>query len=142
MQMRVLKRSEGYTFIELLLAVTILAMITAPLLGLLTTGFMAIHLAGQQTTAVNLCRAEMESVKNLGYEAACDFYIIEARSPVIENALPGAPQFRRVTEVTLLPPDAEAALQELELLRIQITVFWTGRGAERFAALESYLAPR
>lgn len=142
MQMPFLKRGEGYTFIELLLAVTILAMITAPLLGLLATGFTAVHLAGQQTAAVNLGRAAMESVKSLGYAAAYDFYILQAHSPLIEGALTGAPQFRRVTEVLRLPPEAGAALQGLELLHIRITVYWTGKGAERSAVLESYLAPR
>lgn len=142
MQMRFLQRSDGYTFVELLLTITILALFTAPLLGLLGTGFAAINSAGQQTAAVNLCRASLESAKSLGYAAVYNFYILEARSPVIEATLPGAPHLKRVTEVTTLPPDAGAALQGLELLQIRVTVYWTGKGAERSAALESYLAPR
>lgn len=143
MRLPFLKRGEGYTFIELLLAVTILALITAPILGLLATGFSAVHLAGQQSAAVNFCRAAMESVKSLGYAAAYEIYLLEGRSPLIEAPLPGAPNFRRVTEVTVLPTEAGPALQGLELLQVRISVYWMGKGAEeRSIRLESYLAPR
>jgi prepilin-type N-terminal cleavage/methylation domain-containing protein len=142
MLMRFRKKCEGYTFIELLLAVTILALITAPLLGLLATGFTAIHLAGQQTAAVNLCRAAMESVKSAGYDTAYHRFIVEGLSPELEENLPEAPHFRRVTEVTPLSPGDGGALQGLGLLHIRITVYWTVKGVARSAALESYLAPR
>jgi type II secretory pathway pseudopilin PulG len=140
MQRRILQRGEGYTFIELLIAVTLLALITAPLLGLLATGFTAVHAAGQQTAAVNLCRAAMESLKSLGYAAVYDDYVLKGGSPREETALQGP--FTRVTEVSTLPPDGGGVLQELELLQIRVTVFWAGKGAVRSATLESYLAPR
>jgi len=137
-----LHKSNGYTFIELLLAVTLLALITTPMLTLFVTALSAVHSAGQQTTAVNLCRAAMESVKAAGYDAAYETFIIEALSPIVESSLPGAANFRRVTEVISLTPESGPLLHSLEILHIRITVYWPGQGRERYVVLESYLAPR
>ncbi|MEW5785664.1 MAG: prepilin-type N-terminal cleavage/methylation domain-containing protein [Bacillota bacterium] len=134
--------AAGYTLIELLIAVTILALVVSPLLGLLAAGFSAINLAGQQTSAVNLCRAALESTKALGYTAVYNLYVREGRSPLEDNAIPGFPQFRRLTVVKPVSLEAGGAPLAIELLLIRITVSWTGKGMERSTILESYLAER
>ncbi|HOL17297.1 MAG TPA: hypothetical protein PLY40_03305 [Bacillota bacterium] len=139
--MRFLKRGEGYTFIELLLAVTILAFITAPLLGLLATACIAIRSAGDQTTAVNLGRAAMEAVKAAGFDAAYETYIIGGQSPLIEESLPEDPRMRREIAVTLAPSPS-GMLQDPELLQIRVAVSWPARGTEQVVVLESYLCRR
>lgn len=140
--MLILNRGEGYTFIELLIAVTILALITAPLLALFATGFTAIRSAGEQTAAVNIGRAAMESVKAKGYAAAFEYYVGAGRSPTHESLPQGSGNFRLVTEVKPLSPETGPFLGSLELLYIRISVSRPGQGGERSVILESYLAPR
>lgn len=142
MRKTILNSEAGYTFIELLIAVTILALVVAPLLGLLVTGFSAINLAGRQTTAVNLCRAALESTKGLGYAAAYDLYVREGRSPLEEDAVAGFPHFRRLTEVEPVFLASGDAPLDLDLLLIRITVSSSGIGAGHSTTLESYLAER
>ena len=102
--MRFLKRGEGYTFIELLLAVAILAIIAAPLFGLLATACTAIRSAGDQTAAVNFARSAMETVKAAGFDAAYETYITGGQSPLIEESLPEDPRMRReIADVAALP---------------------------------------
>lgn len=141
MQLIPFKSSAGYTFIELLIAITILALLIAPLLALFATGFNAINLAGQQTTAVNLCRAGIESLKSRDYEAVYDDYL--AGGPVLEDGpVEGSPHFRRKMEVEPVTLYAGPASPDLELLQLKVTVSWTARERERSFSAETYLAPR
>ena len=138
-----LSSTDGYTFIELLLAITILALVVTPFLGLFTYSFSSIALSGRQTGAVNLCRENMESLKALGYNSVYDYYITEGASPRYEDALTQNPGFRRVTEVTPLSITTSGTPQRtLELLHLIIKVSWTVRDQEYSETVESYLARR
>lgn len=141
MQRLSFKSSAGYTFIELLLAITILALLIAPLLALFATAFKAITLAGQQTTAVNLCRAGIESLKSRDYEAVYGDY--RAGGPVLEDGpVEEAPLFRRKIEVEPVTLPAGPASPELELLQLTVTVSWTARGSQQSFSAETYMSPR
>lgn len=133
--------TEGYTFIELLVAITILGFVVAPFLNLFTNSFSSIALAGQQSCAINLCREKMESVKALGYTQVYEFYITENRSPFVEDFLPANPGFWRVTEISQLLVNAAGTPQiKLDLIHIKITVYWMVQDKEYSEAVESYLA--
>ncbi len=138
-----LRGNCGYTFIELLVAITILGLMIPPVFGLFTNSFFAITSAGQQTAAVNLSLEKLESVKAAGYDDVKKRYI-SSDSPLLnEENVPGWPQFRRETRVTfasevagtdhMLPP---------ELLQVQVTVYWTIRNKEHSETLTSYLSKR
>lgn len=133
----------GYTFIEILVAVTILGIVIVPFLGFFTVSFAAINKSGQQSIAINLCRAKMESTRALGYEAVYSYYISNANSPRVEEDIPLHPGIRRVTEIRPVSIDTGGHLaQQPEVLHIKITVFWETTGTEDSATLESYLGPR
>lgn len=135
--------TDGYTFIELLIAITILGFVIAPFLALFTGCFSSIVLAGRQSIAINLCREKMESVKATGYDAVCDDYITNAGSPETEDNLPPNTGFRRVTEVN--PLLFETAVNPgliLNLLQIKVTVYWILNDQEYSETVESYLACR
>ncbi len=136
-----LPKSGGYTFIELLVAITILGIVIAPFLGLLTSGFSSIAAAGRKTTAINLAREEMETIKAVGYDFAYDYFITAGNSPFTENIIPLWPQYRRVTEVYPLELEEEL-LSDAELLSIRITVYWTMHETVFSEALESTLCRR
>lgn len=135
--------TDGYTFIELLLAITMLAFVVTPFIGLFTYSFSSIALAGRQSGAVNLCREKMESLKALGYDSVYDCYIIEGASPRYEDDLAQNPGFRRNTEVIPLSITTSGTPQRtLELLHLKIKVSWTVRDQEYSETVESYLARR
>ncbi len=138
-----LRSRHGYTFIELLVAISILGFVIAPFLALFTNSFSSIALSGRETTAINLCREKMESVKAIGYTAVYKFYITDNHSPQHENDLLSAPGFRRVTEInTVIISTAGTPQHVIELLHIKTTAYWMVRDLEYSETLDSYLACR
>ena len=138
-----LRATDGYTFIELLVAITILSFVITPFLGLFTFSFHSIALSGRQTTAINLCRDKMETVKANGYNHVYNYYLNGGNTPEEECCLPENPDFRRTTEVSIITLyEEDSRLPAIDLLQIRITVYWQTRGQEHRQVLESYLALR
>ena len=138
----ILSSTCGYSFIELLVAMAILGLVSAPLLALFTGSFSSIAEAGRRSAAINLCREKMEVIKAGGYESAYDYYITNAGSPGVENNIPGQPHFSRTTIVQTLDPGNDSLPPVSEILSIQITVTWNEKGREISESLESRLAER
>lgn len=134
--------NRGYTFIELVVAVTILSFLVVPLLGLFTGTFSSIAEAGKKTAAINLARDKMESVKASGYPAVYDYYVAGGNSPRTEHNIASQPEYIRVTEVSAIIPDQELLPPGTELLSIRITVYWDSPETEKFEVLESILGRR
>jgi prepilin-type N-terminal cleavage/methylation domain-containing protein len=60
-------QEEGFTFTELLVAITILALVSIPVLSMLLNGYSYTVMAGRQTVAANLCRDKIEELKSEGF---------------------------------------------------------------------------
>lgn len=133
----------GYTYIELLVAITILGLVATPLLTLFTGSYTSIAEAGIKSSALNLCREKMETLKTRGYEETYAFYLAGPGNPsYIEEDIPGHPHFRRITEVSLLDPDHESLPPGAEVLCLKVSVYRSGWKREISASLESRLARR
>jgi len=141
-----MKNEGGYTFVELIVSITILAIVTVPILSLFVSGYTVLASAGRQTIAANLCREKIEAVKVNGY----DFYMqyFEQHGANLyreaENPVEGFPVFRRVTRVweeNVLPDPLTPDFQ-ISLLKIIVQVFWEHQGAERAVQMETNLARR
>lgn len=138
-----LRESCGYTFIELLIALTILGFVITPSIGLFSFSFSSIVRAGHQSAAVNLCRDKLETLKAEGYDSIYSDFITAANNPLLETDLPTMPGYRRVTEVSAVEINALPALEEpVELLLIAVTVYWTKNNQEYSETVESYLGKR
>jgi len=138
----ILDSMKGYTFIELLVALTILGLVIAPFLGLFSTAFLSISGSGRQTTAVNLGREQMENVRALGYPAVYELYRQENSPAHYEDEIPGYPGFRRATTVEPFFLDLEGiSPPALELMLIEVTVSWEQRGSVHKISMACYLAP-
>ena len=143
MKKTLLHGTDGYTFIELLIAITILGFVITPFLALFTGCFSSITLAGRQSIAINLGREKMESVKALGYDAVYDDYITNVGLPHTEDNIPPNTGFRRITEVNpLLFETAGNPGHILNLLQVKVTVYWILHNKEYSETVESYLACR
>lgn len=61
-----MKRPSGFTFVEILVTLSILAMLFVPMMRLFTSGMEAANASRDLITAVSLAKWEMERTKNLG----------------------------------------------------------------------------
>lgn len=136
--------NSGYTFIELLVALTILGLMITPVLMMLSGSFLSIKNSGSQSAAVSLCRQQMETVKALGYDSALELYSTEnTDSNTPEENFKEFPGFKRTTNVRPFTlsctndPDFE-----IELLLIEITVTWSEGKSERKESLKGLLSDR
>ena len=138
-----LRASGGYTFIELLIAITILGFVITPFIGLFSFSFSSVVRAGHQSAAANLCRSKMETLKADGYDTVYTSFITAANNPLLETNLPTMPGYRRVTEVSPVEINSLPVMEEpVELLLITVTVYWTANNQEYSETVESYLGKR
>ena len=124
-----LKRQNGFSTIEVLLAIALLGVVAVAYLSALSTSSKALMLADEQATAESLSRAQLEYIKNQEYidylEAGhVEYQLISIPSPYTEvysisypitvksldpyNYDPDAKQY-----AVLLPPDEDKGLQEV-----------------------------
>jgi prepilin-type N-terminal cleavage/methylation domain-containing protein len=135
-----LRASGGYTFIELLIAITILGFVITPFIGLFSFSFSSIARAGHQSAAVNLCRVKLETLKAEGYDNVYAGFITAANNPLLETDLPAMPGYRRVTEVSPVEINSFPVMEEpVELLQVAVSVYWTTNNKEYSETVESYL---
>jgi prepilin-type N-terminal cleavage/methylation domain-containing protein len=135
-------RSErGYTFIELLVAITVLALVFVPLAALFTGGYMGMVRAGRRTAASNLCREKIEEIKANGYSyylgqisTSANGVIVEIEDTVGEKNL-----FKRETTLECVKMQN---LLDLEVITISVKVSWKELEIVRSVKMESYLSSR
>lgn len=138
-----LRASGGYTFIELLIAITILGFVVTPFISLFSFSFSSIARAGHQSAAANLCRSKIETLKAEGYDTVYTCFITAANNPLLETDLPTMPGYRRVTEVSSVEINSLPEIEEpAELLLIAVTVYWTMNNREYSETVETYLGKR
>jgi len=137
-----LKNNFGYSLIEIMVAVAILGIVTAPFLTIFSESFSSIVESGKKSTAINLGREKMETVKSGGYDQAYEYFIAGSESPLVEDSIINFPGYLRITEVAPANLETYSLPAEIELLSIKITVYWTTRGIEYSESLESKLARR
>ena len=139
-----LRSERGYTFIELLVAITMLAIVFIPVAALLTTGYAGMVRAGRRTAAANLCREKIEEVKANGYSyyrdlinAAPDGIYVE-----IESSPGGFNYFRRETMMQRLELALEGENVSAPVINITVQVRWQEFETERSVKMESSLTRR
>ena len=62
-----LKKQNGFSTVEVLLAIALLGVVAVAYLSALSTSSKALMLADEQATAESLSRAQLEYIKNQGY---------------------------------------------------------------------------
>lgn len=112
--------------VELLLAVAILGMVVAPLLGMFSTSAVNNAQASKYTIAFNLAREKMESIKNINYDSV---------ETLEQEPVDGYPQFSHSVDVAV---HEAADNDQVELKNVTVTVYWE----ERNYSLSSYMTRR
>jgi prepilin-type N-terminal cleavage/methylation domain-containing protein len=135
------RRGEGgYTLVELLVAMTVLAIVFLPLSALLAAGGSGMVQAGRRTAAANLCREKMEEIKARG----CSYYLdaVDAAPGGIYLEMENLGFFRRETKLQQLELTLEGEDAGVAMLKIDVQVKWQEGAAEQCVELSSYLAGR
>lgn len=83
------KAEKGFTFIEVLIALVVIAVLFIPMIQLFSSAIYSVTVSGEGITAVNLARWEMERVKNLnitktGFKKIGDLWTPKLDEPPIE----------------------------------------------------------
>lgn len=136
--------SAGLTFVDLLVAMTVLVIVAVPLVTLFTAGYAAIARAGQRTAAVNLCREKIEAVKAGGFDRCLESTGGGPGGLYTETeAAPGGSEyFRRETELELVEIQLEDNAAVAQVIAITVRVAWGDPERECAVVLTSYLAGR
>lgn len=79
-------RSRGFTFIEILIALAVIAVLFIPMIQLFSSAMYSVTVSGEGITAVNLARWEMEQVKNLNLTKAGFKKIGDLWTPKLKEA--------------------------------------------------------
>jgi prepilin-type N-terminal cleavage/methylation domain-containing protein len=140
------KACEGYTFIELLIAISILGIVITPMFTLFSVSSLSIYNSGNHTLAANLCRNQLENLKATGYNSVLELCDTYGNAFIVEKNLPGYPVFSRTTRIQAYE---EGPLQAGDnntpepplLLQIEITVNWTVRGSLHSETVTTVLGP-
>ncbi len=107
---------NGFTMIELMVAVAILAMAVLGILQAYSVSFMGMADARDRTVATNFAREAMENVKNMDFEL---IIITDEENPGVPEILNG--KFNRLVTVVVENDD---------LKKVTTTVSWMNRKEE------------
>lgn len=115
---------KGFLLVEMLVAMTLLALLSIPVFNLFALALDVERRAGRETVALNLAREAMERARSEGFAAA----------GCLEEEVDGFSDFRREVLVEEIPG--------LQLQKITVVVSWQWREREEAFYLVSYLAKR
>ena len=133
---------RGYSLLEVLVGVVILAVVIMPLLSLFIMGYNHNRSAGLKTRAVVYGQEEMERLKSLGFNG------LRSKLSGGSYLLPedhwdereGLVRYYRLDLVNKKVDGIEGFLQ-VQIIKVQVDVGWReGEGRERKLTLASYLA--
>lgn len=139
------KNESGYSFIELMVAITVLAVVVMPLLSVLVGGYAVMVSAGRQTVAANLCRDKIEEVKAGGFGYYDSLLDEGGQYWEEENPVSGFSHFRRETSIvkeTRVLSSGQEGDFTVNLLVIKVTVYWFHEAVAHSVSLVSELAQR
>lgn len=122
--------TAGFTLLEIMVALAIIAILLVPLLRLHLLSLDATIRSQDLTTAILLAQGQLAAMGDFPEEGE-DTGTFEE---------PELQKFRWQTAVTEHSFDSEDGSTKVEVRRIAVTVLWTDSGSERQYGLESYAA--
>lgn len=134
---------SGYTFVEILVALTILGIVVVPFLGFFSSSFAAITNSGSQTRAINLCRDKIEILKAEEFASVYSSFVTEGKNPLVENDITHHPGMQRTTYLESVLVETEPGTTPFApVLQATVTVTWNSAGRQYSETLQTYLAER
>ncbi len=114
MTMKILRNKKGFTLLEILVALTLLATALLGMAGLTAALMQGNTFSNRLTVAATLAQDRLEDLTKLGYGNTPVEY-----SEVTEeyNSIPNFPFYRRVTTIEVDEPDKD-------MKTVTVAVFW------------------
>jgi type II secretory pathway pseudopilin PulG len=110
-------QQKGAVMAELLVALALLGLIAPVFLGALNTGSKATQVIEQQSAAVNLARAELETVESADFPVA-DYQSTRGEYVVSVNTDPDPPAVSMKQNITVTVSQAGKLLAQLSGLKV------------------------
>ncbi len=107
------RNNRGFTLIELMVAVAILALAAIGIFQAFTTGFMSMAESRERTEAINYVRQALEEIKNM--------YFDNVNEAAISPSILGTEKYKRAIIVS--PNNEENPTQK----EVTVIVYWDGR---------------
>ncbi len=126
-----MKKEKGFTLIEVLVALLILAIIGTGFLMALTIASKAIIIADERTTAESLARSQMEYVKDL------DYAVLYSEPPIPSEYTDAG--YSATIDVESLPDPENPGSNLVGIQKITVTVYHDGN---EVLTLEDYKVDR
>jgi prepilin-type N-terminal cleavage/methylation domain-containing protein len=110
------RNNRGFTLIELMVAVAILALAALGIFQAFTSGFMSMAESRERTEAVNYARQALENIKNMDFE----------------KVIPGLEMFQRKLILGTDKYEREININEISSTQkeVSVTVYWQGKDGE------------
>ena len=119
---------EGYTLIEVLVALAILGIVGVALFGGMTTATLATPIAQEHSTAQDIAESQMEYIRGQPYDNLND--------PPQYDLLPDVPEgYRVILSASRLDPEGDGPEDDDGLQKIVLTV---KHGEKTVTTLEAY----
>jgi len=122
-----LKTEKGFTLLEVLVAIVLLVVGVAVLVGLFSNALIGSSDAENTTIAMNLIQGRMEEIRNLGFSNII---------PEPKVDVSGFPGFQR--KVTIDDPEGDPTVNDLK--QVTVTVYWTFKGNEVNISAVTYVS--
>ncbi len=117
-----LQTKSGFTLVEVLMALSVFVIAVVVIIQLFPTGLRSSRASKNETMAINLAQAGLESVKGTAYDDVTS----ESRTQVSSD-----PNFERESIVQFVDTNLETVGSDLGLKKITVTVFWQESGQEQ-----------
>jgi len=130
-QPKPLENHKGFTLIEVLITLSVLAIGLAGIATFLVTNCRYVRTANESTTSAIIANAKMEDLFNKGYSAP-DLNVADATAPHTDSV---APIYNLAWTVTL-----ENSLSATPAKLIKLTVSWPSKGETRTFVLNSIIS--
>ena len=132
---RPLNDESGYSLVEVMVAITLLAIAIIPMVSMFSTGLRAATQGGDYDKARALANAKMEEVRALRYNDLVAKYPPGTYPPAAPACSTGDPRFLCTIKTnyvnTSLQNDSNASASSSNGMQIQVTVTWN-QGSNNF----------
>ena len=122
-----LKTEKGFTLLEVLVAIVLLVVGVAVLVGLFSNALIGSSDAENTTIAMNLIQGRMEEIRNLGFSNII---------PEPKVDVSGFPGFQR--KVSIDDPEGDPTVNDLK--QVTVTVYWIFKGNEVNISAVTYVS--
>ena len=131
-------RKPGFTFLELLIAVSLFTVGMISLLQIFPVNRKFLAQSAQTTQASFLAQEQIETVRGTDY-ASLTVGTFEARHFVGSSASDPLNMFERQTTVSLINGNRQATATDVGLKKIDINVYWSERAINRTYTISTYV---